>query len=392
MAEFHVATPEDIRSGKVTDVYFQRTKRILEAKGMDRRVKAEFVAKGLPEGYSWGVLAGVGDALDLLEGLDVKVRAMPEGTVFLPDQPVMEIEGRYLEFGIYETAVLGLLCHASGIATKAARCKKAAGSKLVVSFGARRAHPALAPFVERYAYIGGCDGVAVVKSAEDLGIPPTGTIPHALVLIMGDVVEAMRAFDDVVEPEVRRVALVDTFQDEKFEALRAAEALGEKLFAVRLDTPSSRRGDFLKILREVRWELDLRGYEHVKIFVSGGIDEHKILRLNPLVDAYGVGTAISNAPVLDFSMDIVEIEGKPVAKRGKPSGSKQVWRCPSCHRTLVVPCGRSYVPACSCGEDYEPLLRTMLLDGRRTEPPASARELRERVLEELKFVKLEEEP
>ncbi|HID11348.1 MAG TPA: nicotinate phosphoribosyltransferase [Candidatus Latescibacteria bacterium] len=390
MAEFHIATPDDIRSGRVTDVYFERTRRILRAKGMDKWVRAEFVVKSLPEDYPWGVLAGVEDALDLLDGLEVTVRAMPEGTVFGPDQPVMEIDGQYLDFGVYETAILGLLCHASGVATKAARCRKAAGERLVISFGARRAHPALAPFVERYAYIGGCDGVAVVRSAEELGIPPTGTIPHALVLLMGDVVKAILAFDEVIEPEVRRVALVDTFQDEKFEALRAAQALGENLFAVRLDTPGSRRGDFLKILREVRWELDLRGYGHVKLFVSGGIDEHEILRLNPLADAYGVGTAISNAPVLDFSMDIVEIEGKPIAKRGKPSGAKQVWRCTSCHRVVVAPEGRPYSPICSCGTEYEPLLRTVLKEGKRTQPPTSARDVRRMTLEELTFVELEE--
>ena len=391
MVEFHTATPEDIRSGKVTDVYFQRTQRILRAKGIDKWVKAEFAVKGLPKGYSWGVLAGVEDALGLLEGMKVKVRAMPEGTIFGPDQPVMEIEGRYLEFGVYETAILGLLCHASGVATKAARCRKAAGERLVISFGARRAHPALAPFVERYAYIGGCDGVAVVQSAEELGIPPTGTIPHALVLLMGDVVESIRAFDEVIEPEVRRVALVDTFQDEKFEALRAAEALGERLFAVRLDTPGSRRGDFLKILREVRWELDLRGYGHVKLFVSGGIDEYEILRLNPFADAYGVGTAISNAPVLDFSMDIVEIDGKPVAKRGKPSGAKQVWRCTSCHKTVVVPEGRPCSSICTCGAEYEPLLQPVLVDGKRTRPPVPAQDVRNRVLAELTFVEFKEE-
>ena len=105
-----------------------------------------------------------------------------------------------------------------------------------------------------------------------------------------------------------------------------AEALGKDLYAVRLDTPSSRRGDFYRILEEVRWELDLRGFEHVKILASGGIDEYEILQLNPLVDAYGVGTSIANAPVLNFALDIMEIEGRPMAKRGKRSGAKHVLR------------------------------------------------------------------
>ena len=124
-------------------------------------------------------------------------------------------------------------------------------------------HPALAPMIDRSAYIGGCDGVSVVESAKFLGEKPVGTIPHALILVVGDPVKAFMMFDEVVDKDVRRIALVDTFGDEKFEALNAAEALGESLFAVRLDTPSSRRGNFRRIIEEVRWELDLRGYQEV---------------------------------------------------------------------------------------------------------------------------------
>lgn len=376
---FHIATPEEIKAGKVTDVYFVRTRQILEAEGIHKWVKAEFAVKRFPDGYAWGVLAGLEEAVGLLEGLDVNVRAMEEGAFFGPNQPVLVIEGSYLTFGVYETALLGLLCQASGIATKAARCRKAAGERLVISFGARRMHPALAPMIERNAYIGGCDGVAAVQSAERLGIEPSGTIPHALILLMGDSTAAVEAFHRVIDPAVKRVALVDTFQDEKFESLRAARALGEDLFAVRLDTPSSRRGDLLSILQEVRWELDLRGYEHVKLFVSGGLDEYTIWTLNPAADAYGVGTSISNAPVLDFSMDIVEIEGEPIAKRGKASGGKDVFRCPSCHATRVVPescVAPSVKPICTCGVQYIGLLQLLVERGRvvrEMKPPQAIR-------------------
>jgi nicotinate phosphoribosyltransferase len=133
------------------------------------------------------------------------------------------------------------------------------------------------------------------------------------------------------------VALIDTFCDEKEEALRVARKLGPDLFAVRLDTPSSRRGNMRQILEEVRWELNLRGFQQVKLFVSGGIDENKILELNPVADAYGVGTYISNAAVSDFALDIVEAAGQPLAKRGKKSGRKMVLRCPECFKSCVVP-------------------------------------------------------
>ena len=348
---FHLATNQEIKSGEVTDVYFNRTVQILRARGNRARVKAEVYLKGLPGDWGWGILAGIEEAARLLEGLPVDVTAMDEGTVFGAYQPVLTVEGVYVDWAEYETALLGLLCQASGIATKAARCKKAAGERQVISFGARRMHPGLAPMIERNAFVGGCDGVAVTKSAELIEADPMGTIPHALVLVIGDTVEALRAFHAVIDPKVRRVALIDTLQDEKFEAIRVAEALGRDLYAVRLDTPSSRRGDFYRILEEVRWELDYRGFEYVRIIATGGIDEYQIPRLNPLVDAYGVGTAIANAPVLNFGLDIMEIDGRPIAKRGKHSGSKRVLRCRVCGQTIVVAAHKP-VDRCPCGGPY----------------------------------------
>jgi nicotinate phosphoribosyltransferase len=309
---------------------------------------------------------------------------MAEGTVFRALQPVLEVEGPYLEFGRLETAVLGLLCQATGVATAAARCKRLAGERLVLSFGARRLHPAVSPMIERAAYIGGCDGVSSLAAAQLIQSDPTGTIPHALILILGDTVEAVRAFDRVIEPGVPRVALIDTFQDEKFEALRVAEALGEALDGVRLDTPGSRRGNFLELLREVRWELDLRGYQHVRIYVSGGIGEEEVQQLAPLADGFGVGSAISAAPIVDFSMDIVEVEGRPLAKRGKWSGAKQVWRCPQCGADALLPLAEDGSaelaedgPACPCGGRREPLLQLLLTGGRiaaELPPPVAIRE------------------
>jgi len=137
----HIADPKEIRDGKMTDVYFVRTMQVLKAKKIDKWVKAEFIAKRFPEDYGWGVLAGIEETADLLRDLKVSVRAMKEGTIFRAYEPVMEMEGMYSDFGIFETSILGLLCQASGVATKAARCKKAAGDRRVVSFGARRIHP-----------------------------------------------------------------------------------------------------------------------------------------------------------------------------------------------------------------------------------------------------------
>lgn len=381
----HVATFEDIKAGRITDVYFKRTMEILKAKNIDKEVRAEFIAKSLPEGWEWAVLAGIEECAALLSDLKVSVRAMEEGTLFRPFQPVMEVRGMYSQFAIYETALLGLLCQASGVATKAARCRKLAGDRLLASFGARRMHPTLAPMIERNAFLGGCDGVSVVASAELIGEDPMGTMPHSLILIMGSTLEATKTFHEVMDPAVRRVSLIDTFNDEKFEAIRVAEALGENLYAVRLDTPASRRGDFRQILEEVRWELDLRGYQQVRLFVSGGIGEEEIKELNSLVDAYGVGTEISNAPVVDFSMDIVEIEGKPLAKRGKMSGSKSVWRCPLCFAEALTPSGKK-PDHLGCGGDFQELLVPLTEGGRLIRELPNVQEIRRYVLSQLEHV------
>ncbi len=384
---FHTASNEEIKEGKVCDIYFERGAQILESLKINKKVKGEVRASKLPENWEWAVFAGLEEVVNLFTGVNINLEALPEGTLFHAGEPVLSIEGQYVDFAKFETTLLGFLCQASGIATKAARCKLAAGDRGVYSFGARRMHPAISPMIERNAFIGGCDGVAVSKSAELIGEKPIGTMAHALIITIGDEIETFRAFDKIIDPKVKRIALIDTFNDEKFAAIKAAEALGEKLYAVRLDTPGSRRGDFLKILEEVRWELDLRGYENVKIFVSGGIDEYQIKKYNPQVNSYGVGTSISNAPVIDFSFDLIEVEGKPIAKRGKESGSKIVWRCERCFATKVTP-AKVKVRMCICGGNMKSLLKTFITNGVIKSQLPRPQEIRKYVLQQLAQISL----
>ncbi|ASJ15586.1 nicotinate phosphoribosyltransferase [Thermococcus chitonophagus] len=381
--KFYIASEEDIKAGKTTDVYFIRTKKILEAKNIHKKVLADVTTTSLPKNWKWGVLVGVEEVAKLLEGLPVNVYAMPEGTIFHPYEPVLQIEGYYEDFGIYETALLGMLSQASGIATAALRIKIAAKFKPVYSFGIRHMHPAIAPMIDRAAFIGGCDGVSGVLGAEMIGEKAVGTMPHALIITVGDQVKAWKYFDEVIEEEVPRIALVDTFYDEKVEAVMAAEALGKRLFAVRLDTPSSRRGNFRKIIEEVRWELNVRGYDWVKIFISGGLDEEKIKEIVDVADAFGVGGAIASAKPIDFALDIVEVEGKPMTKRGKLSGRKQVYRCENGHYH-VVPANKKLEKCPVCGAEVEPLLKPIIENGEIVAEFPKAREIREYVLEQAK--------
>jgi nicotinate phosphoribosyltransferase len=327
MTEFDIVPPAAIAEGRATDAYFDRTVEALEHAGRNPHVVAEVTADQFPDG-EFEVAAGIKDAAHLLEGLDVDVHALREGQLF-DGGPIMRIEGSYLDFAVYETALLGFLSHASGIATNALRARLAAPDSLVLSFGSRHVHPSLAALVERNALLGDLDGISNVAAGEVIGREASGTMPHALVICFGrgNQEAAWQAFDEAVGEDVPRVALCDTYSDEKDEAVRAAEAV-EALDSVRLDTTSSRKGDFRHIIRETRWELDAKGFEDIGIFASGGLGPAELRALRDVADGFGVGGYVSNADPVDFALDIVEVDGEPAAKRGKLSGTKQVYRTP----------------------------------------------------------------
>ncbi|MFH1774138.1 MAG: nicotinate phosphoribosyltransferase [Methanobacteriota archaeon] len=376
---FHVATPEEIKKGKTTDIYFARTKEILQTKRISKNVVMEVIASSLP--YNWGILAGVEEAAQLFEGYKCDVYSMPEGSLFYSGEPVFRVEGKYEEFCELETPLLGFLCQASGIATKAARMRKLADDKLIISFGIRRMHPAIAPMIDRVAYIGGVDGFSGIAAEKFVGKKSTGTMPHALIITVGDQVKAWQYFDEVMEKNIPRIALVDTYYDEKTEAIMAAKAL-KKLHGVRLDTPGSRKGNMKKIVDEVRWELDVRGFKNVKIIVSGSIDEEAIRELSN-ADGFGVGTSISNAKTIDFAMDIIEMEGKPVAKRGKLGGKKEVYRCPKCLKGKVVYYKHANRITCECGAKMKSMLELLIKNGELNKKLPIVEEIRNYVLTQI---------
>lgn len=383
MPRLYIADERAIKSGEATDIYFLRAKTILEKTGASStRVVAEIHSYGLPEGYEWAVFTGLEEVVYLLEGVPVDLYAMPEGTVFRAMEPVARIEGAYGDFGVYEPAILGMLRHSTSVSTKAARVKLAANGKPVLFFGIRCVHPAISPMVDRAAYVGGCDAVSGVAGAVMLELEPTGTMPHALMLVLGDEKKAWKLFHEVMPENVPRIALVDTFFDERAEALEAAETLGKNLYGVRLDTPSSRRGNMRKIVQEVRWTLDIHGHRHVKIFVSGGLDEKNVMELVDLVDGFGVGTSIAFPPSIDLALDIVEKDGEPLSKRGKLPGRKQVYRCEKLHDT-VVPWDKVVEKCVVCGGRVEPLVKQILSKGKLVSDLPDAKKVREHVLSQV---------
>jgi nicotinate phosphoribosyltransferase len=311
---------EEVLAGETADIYFLHARRILEAEGIDPHVIMEvFPSRN-------GILCGMTEVEQLLNQVlppKGEVWAIPEGETIERREIVLRISAPYRSFGIYETAILGTLAQESGWASAARVCVEAAGGIPVIHFGARHVHPDVSARLEYAAVVGGCVGCATPAGAALAGIDPSGTIPHALILCVGDTVRAIEAFDRQIDPQVKRIALVDTFKDEAEESLRVARALAGRLWGVRLDTPAERGRVTPELVHEVRARLDQAGFDHVRIVVSGGIDPARIALFRDRgapVDAFGIGSAISSAAPIDFTADIKQVDGRPVAKRGRIPG------------------------------------------------------------------------
>lgn len=309
-----------ILKGDTADVYLLRAWQVLEREGMNPRATMEvFPSRD-------GILCGMKEALALLRRVlppEAEVWALEEGQLFSRKEVVLRITGPYLSYGMYETAILGFLAHESAWATAARQCVQAAREIPVVSFGARHVHPAVAPYLDYAAIVGGCATGSTTAGARLAGLAPSGTMPHTIILCFGDTVRAAAAFDRHIPPDVPRIVLVDTFRDEAQESLAVAQALGQRLNGVRLDTPSERGGVTPDLVKEVRARLDLARFPWVQIFVSGGMTPDRIREMREAeapIDGFGIGSHITSAPPIDFTADIHEIDGKPIAKRGRIPG------------------------------------------------------------------------
>ena len=287
----------EILSGATADVYFARANSILDREGLDPVVLMEVFCR------EDAVLCGMGEATNLIGHVlanepGAVVEALEDGDLVTPKEVVLRIRARYRAFALYETAMLGMLSQSTGWATAARECVEAAAPQPVISFGARHVHPDITDVLDYAAIVGGCVGASTPAGARLAGLNPTGTMPHSLVLIFGDTVRAAEAFDRDMPPDVPRIVLVDTFKDEAEEALRVAHALGDRLYGIRLDTPSERGRVTAALVTEVRARLDQAGFSHVTITVSGGLTPDRIRYFKEQgapVDSFAVGSHISGA-------------------------------------------------------------------------------------------------
>jgi nicotinate phosphoribosyltransferase len=401
----------------LTDLYqFNMVQAYLDY-GKTKTAVFEFFVRKLPARRGFLMAAGLHTALDFLENMRFSpeeveqlansanfsrelldylarfrftgdVHAVPEGTVFFADEPILRVTAPLPEAQLVETRLINILHFQSMIAAKAARMVLAAPDKLLVDFGLRRAHGADAGLMAaRASYIAGFAGTATVAAKVLFGIPIYGTMAHSFIQAFEDEAAAFELFARARPDNV--VLLIDTYDTEA--AAREVVALAPRLKAagiairaVRLDS-----GDMVALSKSVRRILDNGGLADVTIFASGGIDEDSIAafaRRGAPIDGFGIGTSLttsSDAPALDCAYKLQEYAGVPRRKlsAGKATwpGRKQVWR-------RYGPDGRMAGDVLSLEDDDQagtPLLRLAMRDGKRIQPPPTLAEVRAHARREL---------
>ena len=327
---------EKMREGYYTDAYFNHTRATLLEDGRRPRVVMQVFQKH--DSY----LGGVDEAIAVLKLCaddwdDLTVHALYDGDRIEPWETVLTIEGDYTLFAHLETVHLGVLARRTLVSTNVQRVVEAAAPKSILFFPARHDHWLVQTGDGYAAHVAGAIGVSTDAQSSWRGGRGIGTVPHALIASYGgDTVAAAKHFADWAPEDMNVVVLVDFENDSVRTSLDVAQALGPRLWGVRLDTSENlvdrslwdeleAMGDFdprgvnERLVRKVRGALDAEGFRHVRIVVSGGFTVEKIRAFEEVgvpADAYGVGSSLLRGSN-DFTADILRADGKPAAKVGR---------------------------------------------------------------------------
>src|SRR5689334_20234691 len=312
----------------------------------DRQCVFEVFARRLPTGRRYGVVAGTGRLIELIRDFRFEpgeieflrtagivddtaakwltgyrftgdIEGYSEGELFFPGSPILTVSGKFAECVVLETLILSVLNHDCAIAAAAARMVTAARGRPIIEMGSRRTHEQAAVAAARAAYIAGFASTSNLAAGRAYGVPTAGTAAHAFTLMHDDERSAFQA--QVEMHGVSTTLLVDTY-DIRDGIEHAVEVAGPSLGAIRIDS-----GDLGVMARYAREQLDDLGARDTRIVVSGDLDEFAIAALAAApVDAYGAGTAVvtgSGAPTAGMVYKLVEVDGRPVAKRAENKSS-----------------------------------------------------------------------
>jgi nicotinate phosphoribosyltransferase len=388
--------------------------------GFTQNADFEFFVRDLPENRNFLIAAGLEEVLDFLVNLKFSdkeldwlakqsrfssdfitflekfsfegdVYAMPEGTIFFPDEPILRISAPITQAQLVETRIINLLHYQTMIASKAVRSTIAAGGKVIVDFGLRRAHGAEAGlFAARSSYIAGFSGTSTVLAGELYDIPLFGTMAHSFIQAHK---EEMAAFENFADSQPDNITLlVDTF--DIFEAINKVITLSNKLKkrniriqAIRLDS-----GDLIENSRKIRKILDNAGLNDIKIFASGNLDEYALQKFNQSkapIDGFGVGTLMvtsADSPYLECGYKLVQYAGQA---RYKKSPKKETWPCPKQvyrytdeNETFLA----DEITMHKEERDAHPLINKVVADGKRLQEEIPVSTIREFVQTQLSHI------
>ena len=332
-----------VPTGLLTDRYeFTMLGSALRDGTAQRHCTFEVFARRLPDGRRYGVVAGTlrllhaitdfrptADEVEQLHADGVvddagaaylasyrfggDISGYREGELYFPYSPLLTVTGTFAECVVLETLCLSILNHDSAVASAAARMVSAAAGRPIIEMGSRRTHEQAAIAAARAAYLAGFATTSNLAAGRAFGVPTAGTAAHAFTLLHDDELEAFRAQVSALGPST--TLLVDTFDITKG-IENAVAAAGPSLGAIRIDS-----GDLGVLARQARAQLDALGATGTRIVVSGDLDEYAIAALAAApVDVYGAGTAVvtgSGAPTAGFVYKLVEVDGRPVAKRSE---------------------------------------------------------------------------
>jgi len=409
-------------SALLTDLYQLTMLQGYFDQGMEQSATFEFFVRKLPASRGFLLAAGLEQALVFLENLQVtpeeiewvsgdgrfskdfidslaalrftgEVHAMPEGTVFFPDEPILRVTAPMPQAQLVESRLINLLHFQTLIASKAARCVLTAPDKMLIDFGLRRAHGAEAGLLAaRASYIAGFTGSATVLAAPLFDIPVYGTMAHSFIQAHDD---EMEAFDHFARSQRNNVVLlIDTYDTEEgaekvVELAPRLQAEGIQVKAVRLDS-----GDLAEHAHKVRKILDDGGLTKTGIFSSGSIDEYvlrELLAAGAPIDGFGIGTHMdtsADAPYLDCAYKLTEYAGIARRKRseGKATwpGRKQVYRLYDQHGRMQ----EDMLTIEGDTQDGEVLIRPYMKQGKRLHQPESLETIRQRAAAELERLPL----
>ncbi|MCH8974571.1 MAG: nicotinate phosphoribosyltransferase [Chloroflexi bacterium] len=306
-------------TGDTADVYLHRTQRILRNEGLNPLVTMEFACSRS------AVLCGAMEVKAVLgkvtsEG-NREVWAVEEGTEVEEGEICLQVKAPYSSFGLYETAICGILAHSTAWATAATEVVRAAENVPVICVGAHNVHPSVAPVMDYAAVVGGCTSGSTVLGTRLANTQPIATVSGALVQLMGDAVKAIDAFDRAVAPDVARVAYVDPRKDVVAQSVAVARAMKDRLTAVRLARVPGGVSVQADTVREVRKRLDAVGAKKVMIVLSGRMSPERVRTLldeGAPVDTFHDTGYIAAASPVPFWPNIRSISERPIPQETEP--------------------------------------------------------------------------